>query len=309
MTVKPPDPLTRKELAKKYGFALKVIYANDELKTLFERAVNGKKGQWGVDKFVLELQDTEWYNTNADYARKAWAAEQLGTRPDGTLTADWQAQLDRARVAVETSAAQMGAQLTPDEVEKYVRRYIYEGWQEQPQTMAQAMAKEISASEGDVATGMLMGGAGNLEEALKQTALKNGLKLDQNYYISAAKSVASGLSTAEDWMRDIRAQGASLWPAWSDKINAGVDAEDLLSGYKTIMAQTFEIPPEYIDLNDPTLRQAVTQMDDKGNPQVMGLWEFQTKLRNDPRWLDTKQASDQLSNVGMDVLKRMGFTG
>ena len=309
MTVKPPDPLTRKELAQKYGFALNVIYANKELKTLFERAVNGKKGQWTPDKFILELRDTQWWNTNADSARQAWAAEQLGTRPDGSLTADWQEQLKRAERAVVQGAAQIGAQLTPEEIKAYTRRYIYEGWQDQPQAMAQAMSDEIAVSKGDVAPGVLMGGAGNLEEALKQTALKNGLKLDQNYYISAAKSVASGLSTADDWMRDIRAQGASLWPAWSDKINAGVDAEDLLSGYKTIMAQTFEIPPEYIDLNDPTLRQAVTMMDDKGNPQVMGLWEFQTKLRNDPRWMDTKQASDQLSNVGMDVLKRMGFTG
>lgn len=303
----PADPLTRKELAKQYGFALKVIYSNKELRGLFERAVNGKKGQWTPDKFAAELMDTKWYKNNADSARRAWAAEQLGTNPDGSFTADWQEQLDRAERNVRTAAAQIGAQISEDEIAGYVRRYIYEGWQEQPQAMAQALAEEIGASTGEVATGRLMGESGNLEQALMETARRNGLRLDQNYYVSAAKSVASGLSTAEDWMRDIRAQGASLWPAWSDKINAGMDAEDLLSGYKTIMAQTFEVPQEYIDLNDPTLRQAVTGVDDKGEPRVMGLWEFQTKLRNDPRWMDTKQASDQLSSIGTDVLKLMGF--
>ena len=307
MTTKPPDPLTRKELAKQYGFALKVIYSNPELRKLFERAVNGKKGQWGADKFALELQDTNWYKTNADAARRAWAAERLGTNPDGTFTADWQEQLNRAERNVRAAAAQMGAQISDEEIKNYVHRYIYEGWQEQPAAMAQALSEEIGVSQGEVANGMLMGASGNLADALKQTATRNGLVLDDNYYLSAAKSVAAGLTTADDWARDIRAQSASLWPAWSDKINSGMDAEDLLSGYKQIMAQTFEIPKEYIDLNDPTLRSAVTKMDDKGNPQVMGLWEFQTQLRNDPRWMNTKQASDQLSSIGTDILTRMGF--
>lgn len=306
MTVVPPDPLSRKELARSYEFALKVIYANPELKALFERAVNAKKGQWTPGKFATELQDTTWFKTNADYARKAWAAEQMGTNRDGTLTADWKAQLQRAEQNLRAAAAQIGAVIPEGEVDSWVRRYIYEGWQEQPQAMATALSEKIGASTG-VAKGRLMGVSGNLEDELMAVAQKNGLRLDQNYYISAAKSVAAGLTTADDWRRDIRSQAASLWPAWQDKINNGMDAEDLLSGYKTIMAQTFEVPPEYITMDDPTLRQAVTGVDDKGEPRVMGLWEFQTKLRNDPRWMNTKQASDQLSSIGTDVLKLMGF--
>lgn len=306
-TTPPADPLTRAALARQYGYALKVIYGNKELTALFERAVNGKKGQWTTKQFTAQLMNTKWWQNNAGPAREAWAAQQLGTKKDGTFTADWQDQLNQAGDAVDTFAAQMGAQLTPEERDTYIHRWLYEGWKTRPGLMADAMAGEIGASTGGVANGRLMGASGDLEETLRQTAAKNGLKLSNEYFIGAARSVASGLTTESDWIRDVRGQAASLWPAWSDKINAGADAYDLLSGYRTIMAETFEVPPESIDLSDPFLKQAVTGVDEKGNPKVMGLWDFQTQLRNDPRWMDTKQATDQMSSIGTDVLRLMGF--
>lgn len=304
-----PDQLERKVLAREYGYALKVIYGNKELRALFERAVNAKKGAWTPTKFTAALMDTDWWTENAGPARIAWAAQQLGTRPDGTFTADWEDQLSKAGDALDRAASQMGAQLTPEERDRFIHRYIYEGWADGDRAglMADALAQEIGVSEGDVATGELMGDSGNLADALRQTALKNGLKLSEGYFQSAAKSVAMGLTTADDWMRDVRKQAASLWPSYSDKIEAGADAYDLMSGYRSIMADTFEVLPDSIEMDNPMLRQAATRLDDKGNPMPVGLYEFQNTLRNDPRWLDTKQAQDKLTGIGTDVLRLMGF--
>jgi hypothetical protein len=303
------DRLQRKAIAADYGYALKVIYSNKEIRALFEQAVNAKDGLWTPTKFTAALMDTKWWKKNAGPAREAWAARQMGTNPDGSFTADYQDTLDMASSAVRQQAVAMGAQLDEEELDRLTQRYINEGWSDprRSQEFMTELAAEIEATTGDVNTGGLMGGAGDFVESLRKTAEKNGLKLSEEYFIGAARSVASGLTTESDWDRDIRKQGASLWPGWEDKIVGGMDAYDLMSGYRTIMAQEFEVLPDTIGMDDPILRQAVTRLDEKGNPAPIGLWDFQTQLRQDPRWMDTKGAQDKMSNIGTDVLRLMGF--
>lgn len=307
-----PDDLSRKEIAKEYGYALKIIYSNKEIKKLFLEAVNDEGGVWTPKKFISSMMDTNWWKTNAGPAREAWAAQMMGTNPDGTYTADWEATLAKAGEAVDRAAGTMGAQLTPEQRDQMVQRYIYEGWADSSRQgqMMTAFSEYIGVEgEGGPAAGSLAGAAGSLQDVLKQAAIRNGLNLSDSYYTAAAKSVAAGLTTAEDWQRDVRQQAASLWPTWGDKIAAGADAKDLGSGYINMMAQTFEVDPNTISLDDPAIRAAMTRVDDKGNPMPVGLWDFQQGLRNDPRWMNTKQANDEISGIAHDVLRTFGFMG
>ena len=57
------------------------------------------------------------------------------------------------------------------------------------------------------------------------------------------------------------------------------------------------------------MRQALTAVDEQGNPQPVGLWDFEQQLKNDPRWLKTKQATNDIASVGMDVLRSFGMVG
>jgi hypothetical protein len=50
-------------------------------------------------------------------------------------------------------------------------------------------------------------------------------------------------------------------------------------------------------------------IDDKGNPKPMGLWDFERKLKNDPRWMNTKNAVNDVSAVATDVLRIFGLRG
>lgn len=299
--------IDRDIIAQQYGYALKIIYANKEIRDLFEVAVNDKTGTWGKEKFLAALRNTNWWTTNSEPARLAWAAEMMGTNPDGTLTADWQDTLNRAGDDFDAAAAAAGAVIDPAERADWVRRYIYEGWAspERKSLMGDALAQRLT--EG--ANGNLRGAAGDLEEQLRAIARNNGLNLSDDYFMGAAKSVASRLSTADDWIRDVRAQAASLWPTMSDKIIAGSDASQLGSGYIRTMAQTLELDESLIDINDPMIRKAMTGVDDKGNPKQIGLWDFQNMLRQDPRWMNTKQATDSISSIATDVMRMFGLTG
>jgi hypothetical protein len=289
------DRITEAEMEQRFGFAKEVVWQNKELRGLFQKAI---KEQWTDAMFQSQLRGSGWYQNNADYARKAWAAERTGG-------ADWEAQMAEGEKAVEEWATKNGASLTPEQKRAFARRYWFEGWNDADR--AGMMNAELAdlISTGD--NGFMKGTSGGIQQSLMETARRNGLTYDQRYYEGAARSVAAGLTTADDWDRDMRAQAASLWSPWKDKIMGGMDAQDLASGYINMMAQTMEVDADSISLHDPRLMKAITNVDDKGNSAPMGLYDFQMMLREDPAWMQTKQATDSVSSIGMDILRRFGF--
>ena len=296
------DQLSREELAAQYQQAVGIIYSVPELQTIFTQALD--EG-WTAAKMQAAVQNSAWYRENDQYARTAWAQEQMGG-------ADWKSAQDDARVTVESIARQMGADVTPEELTALTKRYIYEGWGQRAggkQMIANALAKEISYLPDSRGQMNLMGAAGQLSDNLKNVARANGMTFADNWYQSAAQSVAMGLSSAQDWERDIREQAAGMWPIYGDKIRQGMNVYDLASPYIQTMAQEFEIDPNNITLNDPYIRQALTGIDQQGNPSATTLWDFQKKLRNDPRWLNTSKAQNEITSVTGRVMQMFGLMG
>jgi hypothetical protein len=296
-----PDRLSQGELAQDYGYALRVMKSDPELWDLFQKATNGRD-QWTKDKFTAALMNSRWWAENSEYARKGLTAKAMGG-------ADWDQTLATARVRAQEEATRQGAKLTDAQLASLSEDIVMNGWDQADR--GQMLATKIAEMAGvPTEDSMLSGNAGDLQQRLMDIAEANGLTISRDYAAQAAKSVAMGLSTDEDWMRQTREQAASLWgPGWQDKILAGVDAKQLASGYINMMAQEFEMNPESISLNDPYLRKAMTKVDQNGNAQSMSLFDFQQQLRNDPRWMGTKNAEDKVSSIGNDILRMFGFAG
>lgn len=290
---KTPDKLTRDELAVEYGYALKLIYSVPELTQLFEQAVNAKQGQWTTQKFQAALQNSEWYQANDQYYRAAWTAETLGG-------ADWATQFDTARRAVENRAMTLGAAVTPEEVDALARRFLYEGWSEQ--SRVGLMDKALSEKIQTFPTGSeFRGQAGNFVDQLKETALTNGLKYSSDWYLSAAKSVASGLTTTDDWMRDIRRQAAGMFPQYAQQIEAGMPVTRIAEPYIGIYSQTFGYSPYDITLDNPDIRKAMMN--------GTNLFDFSMELRQKPDWIRTKEGEDKIASISSEVLQMFGLRG
>lgn len=295
------DTLSESELAKSYGYALRVIQSDPELNELFTRAANAKKGQWTAERFQAELMNTDWWTNNSEYTRKALTAQAMGG-------ADWDTTLESARLAVQQEATNQGVPLDEQQINALAEQTVFNGWNQggREQLLANAIAQYTQAPE----EGEFMRGAGgNLQQYLMQTAAANGLQLSNSYFESAARSVAMGLSTADDWEREVREQAASLWPTLSDKIMAGADVRSLASGYLNTMASVFEVDASAIPLNDPLLREAFAGVGEDGNPTVESLWSFERRLRKDPRWMNTRQAGAEISNVARSVMETFGMVG
>ena len=264
----------------------------------------------GREKYKAAIQQTRWYQENNKYARAAITAFNLAKQGTG---ADWKTLLENARLQIEAQAAEMGAQVSPEEMRSLESRFIYEGWGEDgrgsllTKALAQSIKYQPSLAGGGARS--LRGTAGNVAESLRMTALNNGLTYDDAFYQSAAQSVAMGMSKPEDWARDIRENAASQWPVFADKIRAGVDARSLASPYISAMAQEFEINPNDINLSDPYIRSAFGGFSADGQPQAMNLWEFQKKLRQDPRWMNTAKAQNEVTSVTGRVMQMFGLMG
>jgi len=305
------DPLTRSEMAAQYQSAIGLIYSVPEISDIFDKAVKQQwVGQDGVNKFNAAVQNSNWYRTNDQYARKAWAAENFG-KIDGKTSADWNESLKTAELAVQKAATDLGSNITPAQMAGLARRYVYEGWGEpgRQQLMNTALAGDIGSLPDDRGKITLTGASGGLADDLKKVASANGINYSDNWYQSAAKSVASGLTNAADWERDVRNQAAGMWGVYGDKIKAGANAYDLASPYINVMAQEFDMDPSQITLNDGHIRNALMGVDDQGNPVSKSLWDFQKSLREDPRWMQTKGALDEVSSTANSILKTFGLAG
>lgn len=295
-----PDPLERNALALQYGYALEIIYSNVELQNLFERSIKdgwaGNRAKWDA-----ELRNTNWYQENNEYARKAWAAKSLGG-------ADWQSQKQNAKLEVQQAAAAMGSDLTAEELESYAEQYIFQGWYEPTRRalLNKALSEEIPTLPNNRG---LRGGAGTFVDKLKSEALANGIRYNDDWYMQAAKSVAAGDRTEDDWMREITDKAAGLYPIYADRIRQGMNMYSIASPYINRMADILEISPQQITLNDPYIREALMGIDDKGNPKPMGLWDFEKRLKNDPRWMKTKQAMNDIASTATDILQIFGLRG
>ena len=262
----------------------------------------------GRARYKAAIQATDWYQNNNRYQRAAATAYQLAKQGKG---ADWQAMLENARLQIEAKASEKGAALTPAQKKQLESQFIFNGWGEpgREALLDRALSNLVAPQQNMFGQQTYRGQAGETIALLRETATRNGLSYDDGFYRSAAISVTRGLQSVEDFQRDIQEQAAGMWPVFADKIRAGFSARDLASPYIQAMAQEFEINPNEINLQDPYIRSALGGFSQDGSPQAMNLWDFQKKLRQDPRWLNTAKAQNEVTSVTGRVMQMFGLMG
>lgn len=145
--------------------------------------------------------------------------------------------------------------------------------------------------------------AAGVRQDLTRTALANGLRLDEDQLATFEQRLKAGEDI--DAIKTTIRRTAALGMPDSVKqiVDSGVDLSTVYSPYRSILAQTLEINPNSISLDDPTLRMAI------GPDKEMSLYEYQRALRKDNRWQYTDQARAEAADVAKTVLKDFGFMG
>jgi len=100
----------------------------------------------------------------------------------------------------------------------------------------------------------------------------------------------------------------SSFPGLKDQIANGMSVRDAASPYLSGMSSILEVNPESVDLFDPTIRKALTSTDANGKSVLTPLWQFESQLKKDPRWLQTNNARDDLMSTTHGLLQSWGLS-
>jgi len=160
------------------------------------------------------------------------------------------------------------------------------------------------------------GEALQIQQSLSAIAKANGLDIStilpkfgaigigQDAEQIAIQKVLSGDIDLNTILQNARTLAAAGQPKYvRDLLAAGYNLDDVYAPYKKQMAATLELNPDEIDLNDSTLRMAISDQGD------MNLYDFKKALRKDSRWQYTENARSEVADSALKVLKDFGFQG
>jgi hypothetical protein len=245
----------------------------------------------GYAKAANILAKTNWFKNYGVEITKRLAAEK-------TSPGNFKRAVNDTAIDIKAQANALGFELDDAEVNAIARdAYIYGNAYNSNKIV------ERIASAGDVTGGQAM----NTVEALKAHGSDMGVSYDDDWYTNAARNIAENKSTADDWKRQINEVAKSKYAAFADQIVAGQTVKKVASPYINSMAQILELPPETIQLSDPTINKALTNLNADSKPALQPLWQFESSLRKDPRWASTKNARDSVDTVSRKILSDFGL--
>lgn len=287
------DRLDRQQLQSLYGVTAAQLAVDDDLFTVFENAF---KGEWDKARFWSELQATDWWRRNSKSMREYLLA---AADPENV---DFQNLQEDSREYVLQTALELGYALDDADIEDLSKQSLMFGWGDPAQRYE--LERAILAKP---AKDGYSGTIANVSMTLKNLALANGVDYDDNWFTSAAKSVAGKMTRPDFWEQKIRQQAASMFPVFADQIEAGMSVYDIAQPYIKTMQDEWGVNANAITLKDPTLLKGLANYSDKGNPYAMNLGDFRRMLRNDPRWMDTDRAQNEIGRVASQVMAMFGI--
>lgn len=304
--------------AAEKDFALPETIFNNvgSLKTLLKRYVDE---DWTPDKLRKAIRDDVWFRKNSDEIKKRYVQlynyEDLVKTGQAQGSTDYEKQISilERQIADKARAMGSGAASDPEAIKKAARNmYITNVGIDDPMVtdFLAASIRPIGSMIGGVATEGYSGAALKNYQTLQTAAKANGFKLSDiipgGYNErQVLESIAKGTIDVNRVAQDARRLAAQGQPQYvRDLLGQGYDLEQVYAPYRQTMATMLDIQdPNEIDLNDPTLRSAIT---DKGD---MNLYDFKKTLKKDQRWQYTENARTEIADTTLKVLRDFGFQG
>jgi hypothetical protein len=316
----PTDAQQREEalgVAAGQDFALPETIFNNvpSLKAILERYV---KEDWTADKLRKAIRDDVWYRKNsaeikARYVQLYNYRDLVATgQADGST--DYEKQISTLERQIADKARQVGSGIASDPAalrKAAENMYITNVGIDDAMTtdfIAAAIRPIGSTIAGQGTTGY-SGQALKDYQAIQDIARSNGFRVKD--IIPGAQTeeqvlqgIATGRIDANRLAQDARKLAAQGQPQYvRDLLGQGYNLDQVFAPYRQTMANLLEVNADEIDLNDSTLRSAIT---DKGD---MNIYDFKKTLKRDSRWQYTENAKQEVSDITLKILRDFGFQG
>jgi hypothetical protein len=275
--------------------------------------------------FLSKAKLTPWWQKNSESVRTKIVNREkyndLLKAGEDVKNTEYGMYLSKQMRAVKAKARELAGVTLTDEQAQSVAQKIYDGnLEDDPLAINALIIPFIGKVTSIVGTGTKQTGFGGEAlqnyQTLQGIAKANGFSLKDILPNISAITAGGDLETAvlrglADGSIDINrvAQDARMLAAQGQPqyvrnlLGQGYDLEAVYAPYRKTMATELELNPDQIDLNDSTLRMAIT---DKGD---MNLYDFKKALRQDNRWQYTGTAKEEVSKAALKVLQDFGFQG
>ena len=294
---------------------------------LGELLVEAVAGGWDNEKFLAKAKLTPWWQKNSSTIRTRIIDREkyndLKAAGEDVTKSEYGLYLSKQMRSVKAKAKEIAGVTLTDEQAQSVAQKIYDGFLDDDPLAINALITpfigKVTSIVGTGVAGKQTGFSGQAlqnYQTLQGIAKANGFSLKDILPNVSALTAGGDLETAvlrgladgsldiNRISQDARALAATGQPKYvRDLLSQGYDLQDIYAPYRKTMATELELNPDQIDLNDSTLRMAIT---DKGD---MNLYDFKKALRQDNRWQYTGTAKEEVSDAALRVLRDFGFQG
>lgn len=288
----------------------------DSLKQLLNNYV--KQG-WSDARFLQELRNDAWYKKNSQEIKNRYVQlynyQDLVASGQADGTTDYEKQIRILKDQIIKKAREMGSGLASDPaaIQRAAENmYITNTGIDDSLTtgILAAAIRPIGSTIAGKPTEGYSGKALQDYQTLQSIAKSNGFTMADiipggSNEQQVLQNIATGAIDINRIAQDARRLAAQGQPQYvRDLLGQGYNLDQVYAPYRQTMANILEIgDANQIDLNDPTLRAAIT---DKGD---MNLYDFKKALRQDNRWQYTDTAKQEVSSAALNVLRDFGFQG
>ena len=283
-------------LNENYGIAASFLDSDPELKDLYSKAV---AETWSTDQFTSALQQTQWWQTHGADARAL--LQEKNADP-----AKYSQDVNNEVAKLQEQATKLGVHLSNQGLQSLASTALMLKYNDSQINGILSSYLKLSKD------GHFSGYAGQVEMGIREYARDMGVPLTDEYVSNAVQQITAGVDTLQARRAFIQDQAQNTFPAYADQINKGVTVGQIAAPYLGTQAKLWEIDPNKIDLFDPTLRSALMakqgpEEQTPGAPKVTNLFDFETQLRKDPKWLATNNSRESVMATANKVLGDMGL--
>jgi hypothetical protein len=305
------------ETAGGEDFALPETIFNNvpSLKAILDRYV---KEDWTESKLRKAIRDDVWYRQNSGAIKQRYVQlfnyRDLVKTGQAQGTTQYEQDIVKLERQIADKARQVGSGIASDPAalrKAAENMYITNVGIDDAMTtdFIAAAIRPIGSTIAGQGTIGYSGQALKDYQAIQSIAQANGFRVKDivpggQTEQQVLQGIATGAIDANRLAQDARKLAAQGQPQYvRDLLGQGYNLDQVYAPYRQTMANVLEVNPDEIDLNDQTLRSAIS---DKGD---MNIYEFKKTLKRDNRWQYTENAKQEVSDMTLKILRDFGFQG
>jgi hypothetical protein len=305
------------DIAEKYGLSEALFKNIPSLKLIFEDYVNPKK-KMTDEEFVRRIRGDVWYKQNSAGIKQRFVQyynfrdmQETGQAKGNT---QYEQDIESILRGLEKRATEIGSAAASDPIAlRQAAENLYLTNKEKDTTFIDdflaSSIRPISSMIAGQGTQGYSGQALKDYQTIQSIARSNGFSVKDivpggQTEQQVLQGIATGSIDPNRLAQDARKLAAQGQPQYvRDLLGQGYNLDQVYAPYRQTMANLLEINQDEIDLNDQTLRSAIS---DKGD---MNIYDFKKTLKQDDRWQYTENAKQEVTDMTLKILRDFGFQG